>query len=361
MKLRAQTTRIRVRNTLAVHADLKSDSLTIPKSLPDGRPVLEMTEYDRTHMNSAISLAEQCEPIADRIPKVGAIIAVGKVVIGQGHRGTGKQDDDDHAEKTAINSVADKKQLPEASIYTTLEPCTGEVRTDPLNCCTELISQFGVKRVFIGILDPNQGVRGKGLWELQTRGIDVELFPPELANRLRSLNREFIRVQQTLGIRITNLKPGQTIKTHDRGGVFELEGKFLNPPGADVFAFIGNGGQWWPQPHALHVTGERRWTVKLYFGSYGPHTVCIVKASELGAALVAYYRKVSAQNVEREQIAREYFLKAKTGGEEILTMLKPKYPGIAMGALPKGIEVQDIVDIIVETPLPTGGVIKQIS
>jgi hypothetical protein len=53
---------------------------------------------------------------------------------------------------------------------------------------------------------PTQGVRGKGLWELQSRGIDVELFPPELAKRIRALNHKFIRIQQTLGIQITSLE-----------------------------------------------------------------------------------------------------------------------------------------------------------
>src|SRR5262249_49397627 len=132
----------------------------------------------------------------------GAIIAIGDTVIGQGHRGTGNPGDDEHAEWRAIHGVQDRSQLPKATVYTTLEPCTPEVRSDPLKCCTELIRQGGVKKVFIGILDPNQGVRGKGLWELQDRGIDVELFPPDMAKRIRALNDKFIRAQRTLGIRI---------------------------------------------------------------------------------------------------------------------------------------------------------------
>ncbi len=149
------------------------------------------------------------------------MIAVDGTVIGQGHRGTGKSDDDDHAEKIALKGVVDRKQLPKATVYTTLEPCTPEVRSDPLTCCTELIRQAEVKRVFIGILDPNQGVRGKGLWELQSRGIEVELFPPEMAKSIRVLNDKFIKEQQSLGIRITNLTAGQTIRTDDKGGVYD--------------------------------------------------------------------------------------------------------------------------------------------
>ncbi len=185
-----------------------------------------MTNTDKMLMTKAIALAKKCVPIADRIPKVGAVIAIGKTVIGSGRRGTGKTGDDDHAEKVAINRVRDKTLLPQATLYTTLEPCTKEVRSDPLDCCTELITQHRFKKVYIGILDPNQGVRGKDLWELQSRGIDVELFPPHLAERLHVLNHKFIRVQQTLGIQFTNLESGQTIRTYDKHGAFEIQGRF---------------------------------------------------------------------------------------------------------------------------------------
>ena len=62
------------------------------------------------------------------------------------------------------------------------------------------------KRVFIGILDPNQGVTGKGLWALQESGIDVELFPPELAREIKTLNEKFILSQKRPGIKITSVK-----------------------------------------------------------------------------------------------------------------------------------------------------------
>src|SRR5579863_3695978 len=210
-----------------------------------------MTDNDLAMMNDAIALAERCDPVAHRIPKVGAVIAVEAVVIGQGYRGSGTLGDDDHAEKRALSTVSDRKQLPKATIYTTLEPCTPEVRSDPLTCCTELIYQAAVRKVFIGILDPNQGVRGKGIWDLQSRRIDVELFPPDLAQRIRVLNDKFIREQQRLGIKITNVAAGQTIRTYTKGGTFELEGTYINPPGEDVFAMTNIGGLWWPQPYSL--------------------------------------------------------------------------------------------------------------
>lgn len=235
------------------------------------------------------------------------------------------------------------------------------MRTDPTKCCTELIKQYGIKRVTIGILDPNQGVRGKGLWELQSNKVEVELFPHNLAERIRALNTEFIRVQQTLGIQITNLQPGQKIRTYDKGGVFELQGSFLNSPGNDVFVFTGVGGLWYPRFNRLQVVGDGQWAVNVHFGSYGPHTLCIVKISELGANLLTFYQKIVAQNIERERIAKEFFQKTTTDGTEVLQMLASKYPGIEMGALPKGIEVQAIVEIVVEAPPATHIGIKQIS
>jgi hypothetical protein len=76
------------------------------------------------------------------------------------------------------------------------------------------LCQANVRKVFVGILDPNQAVTGKGLWELQTRGVEVELFPHEPARRIRSLNDDFIKEQQTPGIIITNTIDSQCINTH---------------------------------------------------------------------------------------------------------------------------------------------------
>lgn len=314
-----------------------------------------MAAFDQKHMEEAITLAQQCQPIANRIPQVGAVIAIQETVIGKGYRGSGGPNDDDHAEKTALKGVVEKKQLPDATLYTTLEPCTPEVRSDPLNCCTELIAHAGIKRVFIGILDPNQGVRGKGLWELQNRGVEVELFPPDLAKRIRAINDNFIKEQQTLGIRITNLQNGQTIKTFESGGVVELKGTFLNAPGADVFALTNLGGQWWPQPNSLSInTVDNTWSVKVHVGAYRPHKLAVVRVNELALAFFNYYRKIAALNRERDIAARDFVDSQEIDDEflpQVLAKLKVgTYPGIEMTRLPKGIELLDSVDVVIENP-----------
>src|ERR1700722_13246738 len=90
-------------------------------------------------MNEAIAWANDCHPIKESIPKVGAIIAVGDKVIGRGRRGTGKTGDDNHAEFNALDNVAEKNkpELAKATLYTTLEPCTGQVRSIAELACTE--------------------------------------------------------------------------------------------------------------------------------------------------------------------------------------------------------------------------------
>jgi len=307
-------------------------------------------DTDIQHMKEAIGLAERCQPTSNRIPRVGAIVAVNDVVIGSGHRGTGEQGDDDHAEKNALGSVHDRGQLSRAVVYTTLEPCTGFVRSDPLNCCTELLCRAGVKKVFIGILDPNQGVTGKGLWELQSRGIEVELFPPELAREIRSLNDGFIREQQTLGIVITNPTDGQTITTHRSNGRYPLAGTYLNPPGADVFVLTSIGSRWWPQSHALTAKEDGTWSTQINIGSYEPHTISIVRANELGSALVEYYRKITAQNANGRLALEKYAHEKSLNQDELLRRLGPPYPGVEMARLPKGLQLLAQVNVQVEIP-----------
>lgn len=242
--------------------------------------------------------------------------------------------------------------MSKATVYTTLEPCTPGVRSHPLNCCTELLYQAGVNKVFIGILDPNQGVTGKGIWELQSRGIAVELFPPDLARKLRTINDKFIKEQQSLGIRITNTQEGQTIRTFDKGGTYILEGTFLNAPGDDVFALTSDGAHWWPQPYPLSVTEKKTWSVKLHFGGYGSPVVSIIRANELGIAMIKYYFKITGRHAgsvkSLEQYASEKGLTEHVA--KFREILGGSYPPIDMARLPKGLQVQAQVTVMIEQP-----------
>jgi pyrimidine deaminase RibD-like protein len=297
-----------------------------------------MESDDIKFMKEAIKWSNGCQPVKESIPKVGAIIAVGKEAIGRGRRGTGQEGDDEHAEWNALQQVKDASLLPKATLYTTLEPCTKEVRSKPLESCTELILQHEIRRVFIGILDPNQGVTGKGLWQLQDSGIEVNLFPHELAQQLRANNAAFIRSQQTLGASIIMPNDGDELRTYETGGKHIIRFKCLNPLTVDTYLFTYRNGLYWPQPGPFRHIDGRIWEVDAYFGTTGEHVLQLVTANDLGNVLIRYYRLIVEQNLLRRRKLRDKI---------DLSDLGDVYPGIQMNGLQKGLRLEASVRIIV--------------
>jgi pyrimidine deaminase RibD-like protein len=292
-------------------------------------------------MEYAIELAAGCKPKDPRlIPKVSAVIDVGgKVFIGQ--RG-----EDEHAEKNALARVAEaglQRLLPEATVYTTLEPCTKHVRRKPRESCTERLIDGKVRRVVIGILDPNQGVCGKGVLELQAHNVEVSLFPHELAERIRALNADFVRAQQSLGITFVSPTPEEELPTYKTSGRWTIKCTCINPPGNDVFVLMQREGLWWPQRGRLRQIGETEvWEATVTFGATGRHALHIVKASDLGAALVGYYQKITEMNEQQRKRLREFGL----SDDDLRKLLNGDYPGIVMPTpLPKGLDTEAVVEV----------------
>lgn len=120
-------------------------------------------------------------------PFVGAIVVDEKdAVIGTGYH---KIWGDKHAEVYAIEeALAHTPDLTKCSLYVTLEPCSHHGKTPP---CTDLIVQSGIKKVFVGSLDPNPKVSGFQL--LKQKGIDIVLI--ELKEALE-LNKVFFTNQK---------------------------------------------------------------------------------------------------------------------------------------------------------------------
>jgi pyrimidine deaminase RibD-like protein len=295
-----------------------------------------MTDHDL--MMLAVKLADQCKPEnSKRTPRLGVVIADRNgEIIGMAHRGKGTKDDDDHAELMAYQNVADKAQLASATVYTTLEPCTHHVRKEGGNSCTEILCRAQVKKVCVGILDPNQGVCGKGVLGLQDAGIEVELFPHKLAEEIRSQNDPFIKAQRTLTVRITDPDPKtglREIKLQRFGQTFRFKCKSTKPLGAEVVAMTSRNGEWWPQGGIFrHIEETNEWEFDVSFGAAGLHDIHVVKTSDLGEALVGYYRKVVNRNVRRNDL-----LKAHLNTESIAN-LPGNYPGINLRRLSKGLD-----------------------
>lgn len=102
-------------------------------------------------------------------PMVGCVIVYNQQIIGEGY--TSKYGGN-HAEVNAINSVADQEVLKESSIYVTLEPCSHYGKTPP---CSDLIIKKGFPKIFIGCVDDNELVAGKGIIKLKKAGIQVNV------------------------------------------------------------------------------------------------------------------------------------------------------------------------------------------
>jgi len=119
---------------------------------------------DLKYMKLAIREAYKAKGRTLPNPAVGAVLVKNGRVISEGyHRKAGAP----HAEVVAIEKAG--KNAEGSTLYVTLEPCNHYGRTPP---CTQRIISSGIRRVVIGIRDPNPVASG-GVERLKGAGIEV--------------------------------------------------------------------------------------------------------------------------------------------------------------------------------------------
>lgn len=120
---------------------------------------------DKYYMKIAMRNAEKARGKCSPNPFVGAVIVKDGHIIGEGHTQPYGQD---HAEIVALKEA--KTEAKGATLYVTMEPCSHFGKTPP---CADAIIKAGIKRVVIGIIDPNPITSGKGIRKLQEANIQV--------------------------------------------------------------------------------------------------------------------------------------------------------------------------------------------
>lgn len=166
-------------------------------------------EMDKIYMKRAVELAAQGAGFTAPNPLVGAVLVSPAIsgddskIIGEGfHEKFGSS----HAEVNAfLDAESHGNPTCGATLYVTLEPCSHMGKTPP--CVNEVIRR-GIKRVVIGMIDPNPLVSGSGIKVLEENGIEVTVGV--LEEECRRLNEPFIKYITT-GLPYLLLKIAMTL------------------------------------------------------------------------------------------------------------------------------------------------------
>ncbi|MDP2278295.1 MAG: bifunctional diaminohydroxyphosphoribosylaminopyrimidine deaminase/5-amino-6-(5-phosphoribosylamino)uracil reductase RibD, partial [Nitrospirota bacterium] len=161
-------------------------------------------------MKRVLRLAGKASGMTSPNPMVGAVLVKnGKIITEDYHRKPGAP----HAEALVIDKAGEKAKG--ATLYVNLEPCCHtDKRTPP---CTKAIIKAGIKKVVIGMKDPNPKVSGKGIAELRGAGINVVSG---------ILEKDSIRLNEAYAKYIMTKRPFVILKV-----AMTLDGKIATPEG----------------------------------------------------------------------------------------------------------------------------------
>lgn len=143
-----------------------------------------MTDYNK-YMKKCIRLALKAEGYTSPNPLVGCVVLDNKdkeIATGY-HTAYGEP----HAEAEALNKLK-KTEAKGGTLIVNLEPCSHWGKTPP---CADLIIEKGIKKLVVGMRDPNPLVAGQGIEKCKKAGIEV--IENVLHDEVVQLNKIFIK------------------------------------------------------------------------------------------------------------------------------------------------------------------------
>jgi len=164
------------------------------------KPNKEFSDADIYFMRLALDEAKKGLGRTAPNPCVGAVIVKGDKVISRGYH---KKAGAPHAEINALRKAGNK--IKGATIYVTLEPCNHTGRTPP---CSQAVAAAGIKRVVVGMKDPNPLVNGSGNTYLREHGLEVQ--SGVLEKECIEIDRPFIKHIST-GMPFVVMKTGMSL------------------------------------------------------------------------------------------------------------------------------------------------------
>lgn len=134
--------------------------------LEGGPPSIGESEQ-RRFMQDALRESRQALPDCQPNPPVGCVIVRDGAVVARGFTG---QPGRPHAEAAALANLAPADDVTTLSLFVTLEPCAFVGRTPS---CARAIVASGIRRVYVGTLDPDPRNNGAGIAIMREAGIEV--------------------------------------------------------------------------------------------------------------------------------------------------------------------------------------------
>jgi diaminohydroxyphosphoribosylaminopyrimidine deaminase/5-amino-6-(5-phosphoribosylamino)uracil reductase len=160
---------------------------------------------DEIWMAQAVLLGDEVRSTTSPNPWVGAVVVpAGEEPVAEGAT---QPPGGPHAEVVALDLAGESARG--STLYVTLEPCSHHGRTPP---CADAVVAAGVRRVVIGVLDPDPHVAGQGSERLREAGLEVEVgvlaaeveasLAPYLKHRRTGLPWVVLKLAATLDGRI---------------------------------------------------------------------------------------------------------------------------------------------------------------